>query len=58
VNSDHKIKYPPGKWKAKLVMEKTLEFFNQRHLSGEIQIKSEIPIGKGMSSTAVLLEYA
>ncbi len=46
------IKYPSYKWKAKLAMRKTLDFFQLKDYGGEIKIDSEIPVGKGMASSS------
>lgn len=51
LNKEKKVDCPPDKWKARKAFEETLKFFKQPDYGGEVQIKSEIPIGKGMASS-------
>ncbi|MFN3966957.1 MAG: hypothetical protein ACK4JE_04605 [Endomicrobiia bacterium] len=51
VDTTGEIKCSQAKWKSKLAMRKTLDFFQLKNFGGEIKINSEIPVGKGMASS-------
>lgn len=42
---------PSTKWKSKKAVEETLKLFNEKNVSIDLRIKSEIPLGKGMASS-------